>query len=129
MLKTGTLVINKTRHPSPQQPWMHEVYVGEIEEPGDDPKLWNGHNSERHYCELMGYAKVHYDWGVGHDKWEDLVSITAEQAALTPIEKVYLFIGEEAAETWIRYSSPKEAARARDLIKKLEQAQIQEKEL
>jgi hypothetical protein len=118
MLKIGTLVVSKTRHPSAHQPWIHEVYVGRVIEPGDNPEDWNKHNSERHYCELMGYAKVQYEWGTSHDTWEDLIPITEEQAALTPIEKVYLFVGEEAAETWIRHSSPKEAERARELIEK-----------
>jgi hypothetical protein len=125
-MKTGTLVVSKSRMPSAHQPWSHEVYVGKIIEPGDDPADWNGHNSERHYCELMGYAKVQYGWGAAHDSWKDLIEITQEQAELTPIEKVFVFIGEEAAETWIRHSSG-EAEKCRALLarhRKLEEPNV-----
>jgi len=42
----GTLVICTYRTPSALQPWMHEFYVGVVQEPGDDPGAWNGHNSD-----------------------------------------------------------------------------------
>ena len=54
----GTLVICTDRMPSALQPWMHEFYVGEVQEPGDDPGAWNGHNSERAYCEAIGKVPV-----------------------------------------------------------------------
>jgi hypothetical protein len=45
----GELVVCRYRMPSVLQPWIHSIYVGTVEEPGDDPALWNGSNSERHY--------------------------------------------------------------------------------
>ena len=68
----GTLVICKYRL----------LWVGTVEEPGDDPAQWNGRNSERHYCEVTGTVRVRYPFGVQHDSRESLVAVSAEQAAL-----------------------------------------------
>ncbi len=38
----GTLVICTYRTPSALQPWMHEFYVGEVQEPGDHSR--RGHH-------------------------------------------------------------------------------------
>src|SRR6266581_8825099 len=49
--EAGQLVVCRYRLPGELQPWIHEVHIGEVVEPGDDPAKWNGHNSERYYCE------------------------------------------------------------------------------
>ena len=45
--EAGQLVVCRYRLPSELQPWIHDVHIGEVVEPGDDPAAWNGHNSER----------------------------------------------------------------------------------
>ena len=103
-LTPGTLVVCDYRMPTPWQPWLHEIHVGTVEEPGDDPAAWNGHNSERVYCQDCGYTKVRYDWNVWHERATSLIPITPEQAALPHREKVALFLGPEAARTLDRAS-------------------------
>src|SRR5882757_8500069 len=95
-LEPGTLVVCNYRHPSPIQPWIHEIYVGVVEKLGDNPAEWNNDNSERYHCELHGLTRVRYEWGIQHDKTADLVPITKEQAALSFRDKVSEFLGEEA---------------------------------
>ncbi len=92
---TGTLVICTYRMPSALQPWMHEFYVGVVQEPGDDPGAWNGHNSERAYCEATGRVPVRYR-AVAHEPATNLRRITTEEAAMSHPEKVLRFLGEEA---------------------------------
>ena len=58
--KTGDVVLCCYRLPTPWQHWVHPVHVGVVQEPGDDPILWNGHNSERHYCVSTGRLPVTY---------------------------------------------------------------------
>jgi hypothetical protein len=58
--KTGDVVLCYYRLPCPWQHWIHPVWVGVVQEPGDDPASWNGHNSERSYCERCGYLPVLY---------------------------------------------------------------------
>lgn len=85
-LAPGTLVFCKYR----------SIWVGTIEEPGDDPAQWNQRNSERVYCETCKVTRVRYEWGVMHDTTSALIPITPEVAALTPIERVELLLGKEA---------------------------------
>ena len=93
-LAPGTLIVSATRMPSVDQPWIHPIYIGVIEAPGTDPSVWNGYNSEAHYCEVTGTARVSYDFGkIMHDKVSDLMPITAEQAILTGRERVQFFLG------------------------------------
>lgn len=103
-LVPGTPVVCRYRMPSAIQPWVAPIWVGTIEEPGDDPAQWNGHNSERAYCLTTKKARVRYPFGVMHDSVDMLIAITPEEAALTPIEKVRRFLGEEAAACWERVS-------------------------
>jgi hypothetical protein len=88
----GTLVVCATRMPSIDQPWIHDIYIGVIEAPGTDLS-WNGRNTEAHYCEVTGTARVSYAFGKDHDRVCDLMPITAEQAALIGRERVLVFMG------------------------------------
>ncbi len=63
--RTGDVVLCCYRLPTPWQHWIHPVHVGVVQEPGDDPAAWNGHNSERHYCTTCGYLPVLYNGGEG----------------------------------------------------------------
>lgn len=96
-LAPGTLVVCATRMPSIDQPWIHDIYVGVIEAPGTDLS-WNGHNTEAHYCEVTGRARVSYDFGaVDYDRVCDLMPVTAEQAALGARTSIAYFQGAVAA--------------------------------
>lgn len=104
-LVAGTKVVCTYRMPSVHQPWIHPVYIGVIQEPGDDPADWNGKNSERTYCEACEVLPVRYytnfpydldDSFLQHDHIEDLVVVTDKQANLSHPEKVLEFLGEEA---------------------------------
>ena len=106
-LLPGTLVICRYRMPSPLQPWVAPIWIGVIEEPGDDPAQWNGRNSERTYCLDGKKSRVRYPFGVMHDHRDALIPITPEQAVLSPLEKVALFLGEEARACWESVSGPK----------------------
>ncbi len=106
-LVPGTLVVCRYRMPSTIQPWVAPIWVGVIEEPGDDPAQWNGRNSEKTYCLDCKKTRVRWPFGVIHDFTDTLIAITPEEAALTPIEKVRHFLGEEAAACWERVSGPK----------------------
>lgn len=101
-LTPGTLVVCRHRMPSTHQPWLYEIPVGEIEKPGTDPAEWNRTNSEEYYCTLTKKARVRYPFGVEHDSIEYLTPITPEQAGLSPIDKVELFLGKEARLAWER---------------------------
>jgi hypothetical protein len=104
----GELVVCRYRMPSVLQPWIHSIYVGTVEEPGDDPALWNGSNSERHYCELTGTVPIRYEGGWRQLDFADrLVRITPEEAALSHQDRVRRFLGEEAYENLIRASLPR----------------------
>lgn len=93
-LAPGMLVVCAYRMPSMGQPWIHPIYIGVVEAPGTDLSSWNVRNSEVHYCELTGTARVSYDFGqVMHDYTCDLMPITAAQAALTGRERVLFFLG------------------------------------
>ena len=105
-LVAGTLVVCRYRMPSDIQPWVAPIWVGVIEEPGNNPAEWNGRNSEADYCRDLKRARVRYPFGVMHDHRDALIPITAEQAALSPIEKVALFLGEEARACWEQVSGP-----------------------
>jgi hypothetical protein len=59
-LESGQLVVCRYRLPSELQPWIHDVHIGEVVEPGDDPAAWNGRNTECEYCELAGVVPVRY---------------------------------------------------------------------
>lgn len=107
----GSMVVCKYRMPSPHQPWIHPISIGIVIEPGDDPEAWNQRNSERTYCEGMGYAKIRYhrNWPydkqetfVQHDKITSLIPVTEEVANLNHLEKVRHFLGEQAAASWER---------------------------
>jgi hypothetical protein len=102
------LVVCSYRLPSPVQPWVSGIHIGRVLEPSDDPAAWNGHNSERDYCQLTNQVPVAYcqddpcqacqDRGGfrQYDYADALTKITAEQAALPLADKVRLFLGEEA---------------------------------
>jgi hypothetical protein len=102
------LVVCAYRLPSRLQPWVGGVHVGRVLEPGDDPAAWNGHNSERAYCEHTNRVPVAYcqdspcevcqDQGgfCQHDDAGALTRISAEQATLPAADKICLFLGEEA---------------------------------
>ena len=107
-LTPGTLVVCDYRMPTAWQPWLHEIHVGTVEEPGDNPAEWNGHNSERYYCQTCIYTRVRYAFGVQHESSPSLIPITPEQAALPHREKVALFLGPEALRTLDRASGRKE---------------------
>jgi hypothetical protein len=108
--EAGQLVVCRYRLPSELQPWIHDVHVGEVVEPGDDPAQWNGRNSERFYCEAAGYVPVlycgrfpcftcrerHPDGFRQLDGADALIRITAEEAAMSFPEKVLRFVGLEA---------------------------------
>ena len=49
------------------------AHVGTVVAPGTDPALWNGLNSEAHYCEVTGKLPVQYDWGLMHDTVANLI--------------------------------------------------------
>jgi hypothetical protein len=102
------LVVCAYRLPSRLQPWVGGVHVGRVLEPGDDPAAWNGHNSERVYCQHTNRVPVAYchdypcevcqDKGgfCQHDDAGALTRISAEQATLPAADKICLFLGEEA---------------------------------
>ena len=102
------LVVCAYRLPSPIQPWVGGVHVGRVLEPGDDPADWNGHNSERDYCQHTNRVPVAYcqDYPCGtcqqeggfqqHDDADALTKIGAEQAALPVADKIRPFLGEDA---------------------------------
>lgn len=94
----GDLVLCDYRAPSALQPWLHEFHVGIVAEPTDEPALWNGHNSERHYCELTGCVVVEYRFGRMHERPDALRRITTEEAELDHADKVRRFLGEVAYE-------------------------------
>lgn len=109
----GSMVICKYRMPIPHQPWIHPIYIGFVEEPGDDPKVWNERNSERYHCETTGKARVRYytNWPyekdqehsfVQQDSVTSLVPVSEEIANLNHLEKVRRLLGEEAAACWER---------------------------
>ncbi len=104
--EAGQLVVCSYRMPSVLQPWIHDIYVGTVEEPGDDPRQWNGHNSERHYCELTGTVPVNYGEFRQHDGADSLTVVTPEEAAMSSADKVRHFLGEEAYENFMRASLP-----------------------
>ncbi len=105
-LLPGTLVVCNYRMPSALQPWVAPIWVGIVEEPGNNPAEWNGSNSEQYYCTQHKRARVRYEFGIMHDHIDSLIPITSEQAALSPIELVALFLGEEARACWERVSGP-----------------------
>ncbi len=59
-MKPGDLVICAYRMPCAIQPWLDWGWTGRILEPSDDPKRWNGNNSERAFCELTKKLPVAY---------------------------------------------------------------------
>jgi hypothetical protein len=119
-LEAGQLVVCRYRLPSELQPWIHDVHIGEVVEPGDDPATWNGHNTEREYCELAGVVPVLYcgrfpcftcrerypDGFRQHDSADSLMPITAEDAALPFPAKVLRFVGLEALRNLARSQYP-----------------------
>jgi hypothetical protein len=118
--EAGQLVICRYRLPSENQPWIHDVHIGEVVEPGDDPAIWNGHNSEREYCVRTGkvpvlyYGRFHCSTCSQHrpDGWRDydwadsLNTVTAEDAALPFPAKVLRFVGLEALRNLARSKYP-----------------------
>jgi len=92
----GTLVLCQYRLPPIIQPWIHEFYVGTVEQPNTDRNSWNGTNSEQHYCEVTRTVKVRYVSGVQYEHADRLMAITPEQASLSHREKVAEFLGPEA---------------------------------
>lgn len=113
-LQPGTFVICKYRMPSVLQPWIHEIYIGVVLEPGDSPAQWNGTNSERHYCEIAHKTLVSYDNGrfTQHDATDSLIPITAEQATLSFRDKIAVFLGDEALVNYDKAMGIKQAVTA-----------------
>src|SRR5262245_42355721 len=61
------------RLPTPHQFWVApKVWVAVVLEPDNDPAAWNGHNSEREYCERTAKVKLQYSWGIQHDAEDSL---------------------------------------------------------
>ena len=79
-LVPGTLVICRYRMSS--EPPRIPLWIGIIEEPGEDPAEWNGTNSEKYYCTLCKKARVRYTFGIAYDTIETLTPISSEEAAL-----------------------------------------------
>jgi hypothetical protein len=118
--ETGQLVVCRYRLPSELQPWIHDVHIGEVVEPGNDPATWNGHNSERDYCETTGKVAVlycgrfpcftcreRYPGGFRqHDAGDALIRVTADDAALPFPGKVLRFVGLEALRNLARSQYP-----------------------
>jgi hypothetical protein len=118
--EAGQLVVCRYRLPSELQPWIHDVHIGKVYEPGDDPDFWNGHNSERHYCEITGKVPVLYCGRFPcftchkrhpggfrqHDGADSLIRITAEDAALPFPAKVLRLVGLEALRNLARSKYP-----------------------
>jgi hypothetical protein len=106
--EAGELVVCSYRMPSVLQPWIHPVYVGTVEEPSDDPRLWNASNSERYYCELTGTVPVRYEGGWRQlDSADRLIRITPVEAAMSHQDRVRRFLGREAYGNLIRASLPR----------------------
>jgi hypothetical protein len=118
--EAAQFVVCRFRLPSELQPWIHDVHVGEVVEVEDDPANWNGHNSERYYCETTGKVPVlycgrsscftcreQYPGGfVQHDSADALITISAEEAAETFPAKVLRFVGIEALRNLARSQYP-----------------------
>ena len=118
--EAGQLVVCRYRLPSELQPWIHDVHIGEVVEPGADPAKWNGYNSERYYCEITVTVPVLYcgrfpcftcrerypDGFRQHDRADDLIRIRAEDAALPFPAKVLRFVGLEALRNLARSKYP-----------------------
>jgi hypothetical protein len=105
---TDDLVVCSYRLPSPLQPWLGGIHIGRVLEPSDDPAAWNGHHSQRDYCQLTNQVPVAYcqdspcqacqDEGGfrQYDHADALTKITAAQAALPLADKIRLFVGQDA---------------------------------
>jgi hypothetical protein len=118
--EAGQLVVCRYRLPSELQPWIHDVHIGEVVEPGDDPATWNDHNSERYYCETTGKVPVLYCGRFAcftcrerhpggfrqHDQADALIRVTTEEAAMPFPAKVLRFVGVEALRNLARSQSP-----------------------
>lgn len=104
--KPGDKVCCCYRLPTVRQWWSPpQVWVAVVLEPGDDPKEWNGHNSERQYCETTGKVKLQYSWGIMHD--------AADSLFLAPRDADFEVKSEEQAE-WIVGLAQVQAARYAD---------------
>ena len=113
-------MVCRYRLPSEHQPWIHGIHIGEVVEPGDDPATWNGHNSEREYCELARVVPVRYcrrfscsgcrarhpEGFLQHDGADALTRITEEEAGLSLPAQVLRFIGLEALRNLARAHYP-----------------------
>ncbi len=118
--EAGQLVVSRYRLPSELQPWIHDIHIGEVVEPGDDPATWNGSNSERYYCEIAGLVPVLYcarfpcfycretqhEGFRAHDGADSLIRVTPKEAALSFPAKVLRFIGIEALRNLARSKHP-----------------------
>lgn len=98
--KTGDVVLCCYRLPTPWQHWLHPVHVGVVQEPGDDPKAWNGYNSERHYCERCGYLPVVYNAGEGGIGEAFRQHDTADSLFPAPEGKAAAWMVKDEAEAW-----------------------------
>lgn len=89
-LKIGDYVTCEYRMPSESQPWIHPVHVGVIVAAGEDPKQWNGSNSEAVFCGIAGVVKVQYfdvdgkPSFCGHDRIDSLVATPMKRAYWMP---------------------------------------------
>lgn len=100
-LVPGTLVVCKYRMPTVLQPWISDIPIGEIKEPGTlAPRI--GILSEAEYCQKYNRVMVYYQkFGVTYSENPDnLIAITQEQAELPRREKIALFLGEEALQNY-----------------------------
>jgi len=98
--KTGDVVLCSYRLPTPWQHWLHPVHVGVVQEPGDDPKTWNGYNSERHYCERCGYLPVQYNAGEGSIEKAFRQHDTVDSLFPAPEGKTAAWMVKDEAEGW-----------------------------
>lgn len=102
----GTRVIDITRSPDEFQPWIHPFWFGIVVEPGASREVWNGHNSERYYCETNGKTSVLYDFGGHyHENSEYLRMVTPEQEVAPFRDQLALWVSEKATENYDRSHS------------------------
>lgn len=97
----GTRVLDRTRHPSIQQPWQHGFYVGTVVTPNSEV-IPGAKVSEEAYCRRTGRIAVQYSFGTFCELPEDLIALTPEEVALSYRQKIKRFLGEEALNNYDR---------------------------
>jgi hypothetical protein len=106
LFKPGDKVCCCYRLPTVHQWWVApKVWVATVLEPGNDPAAWNGHNSERDYCERTKKMKLLYSFGIMHD---------AEDALFPAPRDADFEVKSEAEADWIVGLAHQQAARYAD---------------